>query len=156
MKTILAPIDFSPVSRRVVAEALRLAREVGGQVVLFHSVPPPPVLATDLMPLAGPVLTFTDEVEKAAGRHLRRMQQDLKKRRIIVDAVCTSGHPATRVLDEARKREARYIVIGSHGHTAFHDLIMGSTASGVLKRATCPVVVVPTQPKGKLRRKKRA
>jgi hypothetical protein len=37
----------------------------------------------------------------------------------------------------------RHYVIGSHGHTAFHDLLVGGTASGVLKRATCPVVVVP-------------
>jgi nucleotide-binding universal stress UspA family protein len=155
MKTILAPIDFSPISRRVVAEALELAEKLEGRVVLFHAVPPSPIVATDLAPLVGSALYFSDEAEKAALRHLHRQQHDLKKRRIMVDVACTSGHPATCVLQEAKKTNARYIVIGSHGHTAFYDLVTGSTASGVLKRAPCPVVVVPPLPKGKTRRTKR-
>jgi len=34
-------------------------------------------------------------------------------------------------------------VMGSHGHTALYDLLLGSTTHGVLFRAPCPVVIVP-------------
>jgi universal stress protein A len=44
-------------------------------------------------------------------------------------------------------------VLGSHGHTAFYDLLVGSTAAGVLKHAPCPVVVVPPPAPRKARKK---
>jgi nucleotide-binding universal stress UspA family protein len=34
-------------------------------------------------------------------------------------------------------------VMGSHGHTALYDLLVGSTTHGVLMRAICPVVIIP-------------
>ena len=50
------------------------------------------------------------------------------------------------IIEQAQQLAADYIVIGSHGHTALHDLLAGGTASGVLKRATCPVVIIPAAP----------
>ena len=156
MKTILAPIDFSPVSRQVVAEAVALARPLQARVVLLHSVPPPPIIATDLAPLAGTVFTLTDSVQKAAARHLRRIQRALAQRDVTVETVCTDGFPATQILERATALGANYVVIGSHGHGAFHDLLVGSTASGVLKGAPCPVVVVPARKKQKKRRARKS
>jgi nucleotide-binding universal stress UspA family protein len=143
MKTILAAIDFSAVSQRVVAEALELADAVNGRVVLLHSVPPSPIIATDLVPLVGTALYLTDDVAKAADRHLRRIRRDQKDRGKLIETICLSGFPVQHIISTAKKLRANYIVIGSHGHTALHDLVVGSTASGVLKRASCPVVVVP-------------
>jgi nucleotide-binding universal stress UspA family protein len=152
MKTILAPIDFSAISRQVVNVALELAHAFKGRVVLLHSVQPAPIIATDLAPLVGAALRFTEDVQKAAIRHLHRIQHDRADSTVPVRTVCAMGYPVAQILAEAKKSEASYIVIGSHGHTAFHDLVAGSTASGVLKRATCPVVVVPSQKKGKVSR----
>jgi nucleotide-binding universal stress UspA family protein len=153
MKTILAAIDFSAVSRRVVTEALDLARAVKGRVVLLHSIPPPPIIATDLAPLVGPALYFTDDMVKAAERRLRRIQREREARGVPIETICLNGFPPTRVLAQAKTCRANYIVLGSHGHTALYDLVAGSTASGVLKRAPCPVVVVPAPKKSKSRRR---
>ena len=149
MKTILVPIDFSAVTRQVVAEAVELAKVTEGRVVLMHSVPPPPIIATDLAPLTGTALQLTDDLEKAAAKHLQRMQRELKDRGVVADTVCTSGFPVLHILAQAKKLGANYIVMGSHGHTAFYDLVIGSTASGVLKRAPCAVIVVPAAKKTK-------
>lgn len=144
MKTILAAIDFSPVSRRVVAEAVTLARSMHGRVVLLHAVKPPAIV-TDLAPLVGEALQFTAEVDRAARENLRRWQKRLADRGTTVETVCQQGFPLGAILAQAEELEACCIVIGSHGHTAFYDLVMGSTASGILKRAKCPVVVVPAK-----------
>ena len=67
-----------------------------------------------------------------------------------------SGSPIFRIAEEAKALKADYIVIGSHGHGAFYDLLVGSTTSGVLKKASCAVVVVPvprSKKAGKARRK---
>lgn len=147
MKTILAAIDFSPVSRRVVAAAAWLAKADRAAVVLVHVIPTPPVIANDLVPLAGPAFVITDDMLKAGARHLRRLARTLEARGVKTDVVCVTGHPAISVLAEARKRHASCLVLGSHGHGAIYDLVIGSTASGVLKRASCPVLVVPAAPK---------
>jgi universal stress protein A len=148
MKTILAPVDFSPVSRFVIDEAVALARVIGARVVLLHAVQLPGVV-TDLGPLVGEALQFTAEAERGARRHLRGLQQRLSKRGVTVETICETGFPLPLVIQHAKRLAARYIVIGSHGHTAFYDLVIGSTTSGVLKRATCPVVVVPAQRKAR-------
>ena len=142
MKTILVPIDFSPVSRHVIKEAAALAAAVGGKLVLQHVVKPP-AIATDLAPVVGDIIQLTAEVEKAARRHLRRLAQGLAKRNLTVEFMCQQGFPATLVIAAAKDLAVDYIVIGSHGHTAFFDLVLGGTASGVLKHAPCAVMVVP-------------
>ena len=155
MKTILAPIDFSSISRRLITEAIELARALKARVVLLHSVPPAPILSTDLPPVASAVLSFMGDAEKAAARHLRRIQRERNTHGVSIDSISTNGFPAPQILAWAKKLRASYIVVGSQGHTAFYDLVAGSTASGVLKRATCPVVVVPARKKGKSRRMNR-
>jgi nucleotide-binding universal stress UspA family protein len=142
MKTILAAIDFSPVSRAVLDTATELARVNQGRIVLLNVVQPPAVVS-DLGMLAGDVLQFTAEVERGSRRHLQQIAKRLTSKRYELERVCVQGIPRLEILAQARKRGADYIVMGTHGHTAFHNVIAGSTASGVLKRASCPVVLVP-------------
>jgi nucleotide-binding universal stress UspA family protein len=146
MKTILASIDFSPVTERVVDQAVALAQAVGASLELIHAVQPP-VVVTDLAPFVGEVVQFTDEIERGSKRRLKQLQERLAARGVEVTTYCTQGYPVRVILERAREVAAEFIVLGSHGHTAFYDLIVGSTASGVLKGAACPVVVVPAEPK---------
>jgi len=53
--------------------------------------------------------------------------------------------PARAILEVSRKQKADMIVMGSHGHGALHHLLTGSVTEGVLKAATCPVLVVPSK-----------
>ena len=46
------------------------------------------------------------------------------------------------ILDVARKRDARAIVIGAHGHGGAAEIILGSTTRSVVRHAPCPVLVV--------------
>jgi nucleotide-binding universal stress UspA family protein len=152
MKTVLAAIDFSPVSRVVLRVATELARAIHGRVFLLNVVRPPSIV-TDLGPLVGEVVQFTAEIERGARRHLHQIQKRLAARNTTVDTNCLQGLPVSQIIAHAKDLEAGYIVLGSHGHTAFHDLVAGSVTSGVVKRATCPVVVVPAVPAKSKRRK---
>lgn len=152
MKTVLAAIDFSPVSRRVIAVAIELAQSIRGRVILIHVVQTPSI-ATDLAPVVGEVFQLTDALERGARRHLKRIEDRLGARGSTVETVCCQGFPVAMILAYARRAKADYVVLGSHGHTAFYDLIAGSTASGVLKRSACPVVVVPAAPRRTKRRR---
>ena len=142
MKTILAPVDFSPVTERVVAEAAALARSLDGRVVLLNVTQPVAVVA-DYTAFLESIAEINDLAAKAAVKELTALEEKLEGEFVNVDSVQLTGAAVPLIIDQARKLPADYIVIGSHGHTAFYDLLVGSVANGVLKRAPCPVVVIP-------------
>ncbi len=140
MKTVLAPIDFSLVSRRVVDEAISVARAIGGRLVLLNVITPLPVLSESA---EGEPEGFTTRAEKNAASRLAELQKQLRDEGVTAHAVHRIGPAGERILEQAERLEANYIVMGSHGHGAFYDLIVGSTTMRVLKQAVCPVVIVP-------------
>jgi nucleotide-binding universal stress UspA family protein len=142
MNTVIAPIDFSHASRGVIDEAIRLARSVQGRVVVLHVVKPP-VFASETVPLAASAIAGTADFERAARAQLLQMQRRLMKQGISVETVCATGSPIRCIVEQAHSQAARYIVVGAHRHNALRQLVMGGTASGVLKQAACPVVIVP-------------
>jgi len=142
MNTVIAPIDFSRASRGVIDEAIRIARGVQGRVVVLHVVKPA-VFASEMAPMAAKAHEMTAEVERVARAQLLAMQRRLMKRGISVETICATGSPIRCIVEQAATQTARYIVLGSHGSNALRQLVVGGTASGVLKQAGCPVVVVP-------------
>lgn len=144
MKTILAAVDFSGVTDAVVAEAAALARATSGRVVLV-SVVQPPAIVSEYAPLMENIATLQAAAEKTAITRLRGLQGELEAQQIACDSVCLTGSPIGHLVEQARLAQADYIVMGSHGHTALYDLLVGSTTHGVLMRARCPVVIVPRE-----------
>ena len=142
MRIILAPIDFSEASQRVVDVAAGLACALHGRVVLLHVVRMPPLL-TGLEVEVKNVAEMTLAMEKAAEGKLVEFKRALEKNSVETQTRRLTGHAAADIVEQAQKLSADYIVIGSHGHTAFYDLTLGSTTSAVIKRSTCPVIVVP-------------
>jgi len=151
MKTILTPVDFSAATRGVLATSIELARTTGGEIVLLHSVQPP-VITTDYG-LSVEVMRETLALsEAAAKKQLAHLEKLVVTKDVAVSSRLTSGFAAGNIVEHARKLRAAYIVLGSHGHTAFYDLLVGSTTHAVLKKSPCPVVIVPPPPKAKKRK----
>lgn len=141
MKTILAPIDLSDAAAGVTSEARALAGILGGKVHLLHVVPPP-VVINEYSPEAE---RLADEEKQSAELSLEHWQRHLAEAGVEADASLRHGPPVMTILDEAGRTAADYIVMGSHGHGALYNLLVGGTASGVIQKSPCPVVVVPTQ-----------
>ena len=142
MKAILAAIDFSPVSELVVTEAAALARALRGKLVLL-TVLVEPVYVQGFAPPQKRIAKITVTNERAVRQRLTAMQQAVQSNLIPVETVVRRGNAAYHIMEEAAEHDATFIVIGSHGHTAFYDLILGGTSQTVLKQARLPVVVIP-------------
>ena len=69
----------------------------------------------------------------------------LKGQGLDVAGMLVEGDPVDQILRESRRLAASLIVVGSHGRRGLLDLLMGSVSTGVLRRAPCPVLVVPTR-----------
>jgi nucleotide-binding universal stress UspA family protein len=151
MKTIFAPVDFSGITEAVVAEATSLALEFGGRVVLFTVVQPPVVLS-EYAPLLENIAEINAAGEKNAIRQLGRLEAKIQSEGVSVESSHAVGAPIALIVKAAQECRADYIIMGSHGHTALYDLLVGSTTHGVLMRAKCPVVIVPAS-KGAAARK---
>jgi nucleotide-binding universal stress UspA family protein len=144
MKTILVPVDFSDVTPRVTEQAEALARPFGARMVLLHvSEPEPDFVGFE----PGPVSVRTSVAQDF---RKERQQLDALRTRVSNDgvevlALHIQGPLVEKILDEADKQSADMIVIGSHGHGALFELLVGSVTSGVLRSAHCPVLVVPAR-----------
>jgi len=150
MKTILAPIDFSTATDGVIEAACTLARVTQSRVVLLHIVQPPVITSDYGLALEN----FQEAIaisEKHSAKRLAEITDDLRKRQpeLSVATKQVSGPPVIEILDAAMINDAAYIVMGSHGHNAFYDLLVGTTTHGVLRKATCPVVIVPPPQRAK-------
>jgi nucleotide-binding universal stress UspA family protein len=143
VKTVLTPIDFSRVTDAVVEEAATLAQAFGGRVVLLAVTQSPATLA-EYMPMADNVGEIAAAAERNAARELAKQEAALAARGVDTESMQLTGLPVTHILQQAESLSADYIVMGSHGHKALYELLVGSTTHGVLLRAKCPVIIVPT------------
>ena len=150
MTTVLVPIDFSSATHPVIDAAVALVGRQKAKLVLLHVVAPP-VLTSEYGPIMDNVSQIVAAAELSASTRLGKLKQSLRSGALAVDVVQDMGVPSAVILEEAKARKADYIVLGSHGHTAIYDLIIGSTTHLVLQKATCPVVVIPPNKRPKRR-----
>jgi nucleotide-binding universal stress UspA family protein len=143
MRTILVPVDFSAVSGKVIETAQALARAFQSRVTLLHVIQPP-VIGTGESALPTEVV---DEAMKSARDDARRKLDALREVFQQAGLACTIadavGSPERAILESVAAIGADCVVMGSHGHGKLYDFLVGSTASGVLKRANCAVLIVP-------------
>jgi nucleotide-binding universal stress UspA family protein len=142
MKTFLVPVDFSAVTDEVFDTAVTFARAMRGKVHLFHVVQPPVVTSE----FALPVEVLQEAVsagEKAAHAKLQTLAEQLRGASLDCEFRVAHGPAVTLIREEAERVKADYIIMGSHGHGKLYDFLVGSTASGVIKKAKCGVIIVP-------------
>jgi nucleotide-binding universal stress UspA family protein len=145
MKTILAAIDFSPVSDAVVEHATRLAEAFGCTLWLLHVAAPDP----DFVGYEPGPQSVRHSV--AAGLHdtHRRLQEQsaaLRERGIDCTALLIQGSTPETIVREAERLHADLIVLGSHGHSAFRRALLGSVSEHVLHHASRPLLILPAPP----------
>jgi nucleotide-binding universal stress UspA family protein len=139
MKTFLVPVDFSAATDATLATAVNLAKACAGELVLLHVLGP----ADDYRsyPPGGSTLW---ELEKTrARRNLHGLVSSVREQGVAVSSRVLSGEAVEQIVAQARESCADAIVMGSRGHTAIYDLLIGSTTSGVLKAGVCPVLLAP-------------
>jgi nucleotide-binding universal stress UspA family protein len=141
-KRILVATDFSPSAQRALREALRLADD-DAELTLIH-----------VTPKLEPALPWSRTNRRIVTRLGRQAVADARTALATLAAGLDGVRPHTRVrigvaheaiLDEAKRRRAQVIVIGSQGHTLSERLTIGSTAERVVRKAPIPVLVTPTK-----------
>jgi len=140
---ILVCIDFSGSTDDIVKKAEELAIAMSSKLWLTHITDPDPdFVGYDVGPQS-----VRDACSKKFHREHRQIQEiagRLRMANIDITALLVQGPTVETILLEASKLNAGMIVVGSHGQSAMHQLIVGSVSEGILHKAKCPVLVVPT------------
>jgi nucleotide-binding universal stress UspA family protein len=162
MKRLVVPIDFSDATPRVIDLARQLAKALDAEIHLVHVkeltanafgagtlgyglagmpelAPMSGVPVPGLDPMPQPIPESEDQKSK-----LSRWQKEIAQDGIKVTLHEPSGSVADEILDQANAVEADLIVMGTHGHGAIYNLLVGSATKGVLKHATRPLLLVPS------------
>jgi nucleotide-binding universal stress UspA family protein len=142
-KLVLAAVDFSPVSDEVCRVAADLAASIGARAVVLHVSEP----EVDYVGVAPPELfpmTQDTAVQVIEGR-LRAAREIFQGRSVSAEVLHLWGPIVGTIISEVERNQADMVVLGSHGHGAFYNLIVGSVAEGVIRHSKVPVLVVPVR-----------
>ncbi|HWE02143.1 MAG TPA: universal stress protein [Tepidisphaeraceae bacterium] len=147
MKRIMALIDFSDVTPAVVSIARNMSRALMSELVLVHVVESETPLGDgeiqeDLSPESNARRSRRREMEivKLA---LKKEGIDAKTR--IVEADSLRDNVVRRIFAEVAEFSPDLIVIGSHGHGRLYHFLVGGVADTVVRKAACPVLIVPSR-----------
>jgi nucleotide-binding universal stress UspA family protein len=138
VRLILHPTDFSDRAEAALVVARALARDHGARLVLLH-VEPIEVLEGAMVPVDPRAY-----LEPMAELRAKVEGPDLKH---PPESRCEQGDPANEIVRVAADLGCDLIVLGTHGRGGLGRLLMGSVAEEVLRRATCPTLIVkPSRP----------
>ena len=132
-KNILVPVSFDDDrdAQGAISVAKALADE-GAKITLFHVMEQIPGYAISYMPT-----DYITESRKAIQTELEAMAEALSGGQ----AVLVEGHSGRTILEWADKHGVDCIVIASH-RPGMQDLLLGSTATTVVRHAACAVHVI--------------
>ena len=145
-------VDVAPASRRALQLAAAIARGAGpgARLCLLHATPALDVSTMYTGP-AGVTLPakVVHELHERAEATSMGVLQALAQRYaagIEVTPVARSGRALDVILEEAQAFEAELIVMAASGRSRVARFFVGSTADRIIRRAACPVLVVPAGP----------
>ena len=145
---VLVPVDFSPISKFVIAHAVELADALDIPLTVLHVVHDP-AEAPGYYEVKGrkKVMKRAEDVAKeileefvttARGKHPDSQALRNAKPLLVV------GLPVTRILEVVSRLKPSMIVMGSAGRSGLSRFLLGSKAEQVVRLCPVPVTIVKT------------
>jgi nucleotide-binding universal stress UspA family protein len=143
---LLVAVDFSPASREALLQAVRLAEAFDARVDVVH------VMDELFMPVGGYTLRAVGDIDPEV------MEQQAEALRAFRDEVVgEAGGDAARfgsmevvpkhaaadaITETAERLGSNLVILGTKGLRGLENLVMGSVAGAVMRKAPCPVLTV--------------
>lgn len=136
-KKMLVAIDLTEEAPQVLEKAKAMSEAHAANLVLIHVVEPVGYAYGGDIPMD--LTELQDQLDKAAREQLAAYgkQYGVDKAHQIV----TIGRPESEIHRLVKEQEADLVIVGSHGRKGF-QLLLGSTANGVLHGTECDVLAV--------------
>ena len=135
---VLLAVDGSAVSTRVVEYVTDHFGAILGEVAVLS------VLPIEVAPSSTPIEDSPRgrHLEEEIERHLGSSCTQLRAAGISCRPITLFGDPAKEIITFAEEGQYDLIVMGRRGRGAVGKVLLGSVSDGVVKAASCPVMVV--------------
>ena len=152
-QNLLVPLDGSEHSLRALETAIQIAKKFDAKMTLIHvySVTVTPIIMpepTTLTPSGVPVMTpaevtkIVETAREVGQKILADGKRKVESENITVETVLKEGNTVQEIAKLAREARSDLIVMGAKGISKLRELLVGSVSEGVIKQASCPVLVV--------------
>ena len=146
---ILFATDGAKQSSAAAEMIKRFALESGDQVRIITVIDMAVPMAIDVY---GGYLPDTTKFEEAARENAARILNEAAEslrtffsgRELDIRTETLFGSPDSRIVETAEEMRPDLVVVGSHGHSRWERLLIGSVSNSVVHHAPCSVLVVRT------------
>ncbi len=137
---ILVAVDGSAYTKRMLAYLAAHDEWLGPQhsYTLIHAVQPVPPSAAAVVDKD----TLQGYYDDTAAKVFKPIRAFLGKQKVDASFVAKVGPAAEMVVQAAKRGSYDMIMLGSHGHGTFTNLVMGSVATKVLSQCETPVLLI--------------
>jgi nucleotide-binding universal stress UspA family protein len=142
MKTIIVPIDFSPVSINAANFAADMAVAIQGELVLVNIYNIPVAYSGDV-PL---MMISVDELKAGSEQKLEKISQGLQhitSGKITVTSIARLGNTVDELEAISNEIKPFAIVMGTKGKGVLEKFVFGSTTLAAIRHLTWPLICVP-------------
>lgn len=136
IRHVLCPVDFSDISQHALDHAAAIAHWYQAPLTLLHVFATVPTMDV-------PPLVLEDADRACLERSIRKMAARVPADVRVDVRVEQAEHVHSEVLRQLAATGADLLVLGTHGRSGFQRLFLGSVTEKVIRKATCPTLVVP-------------
>lgn len=149
---ILAATDLSAPSRHAAERACQLAAQMGARLNLLHVLQQGAL--AQMQQLIGPAAeVYAQQIAAEAARALDSLAADcVRKHGIVVESEVLEGAVVNSICTQAAALAADLLVVGARGEGFLRHMLLGSSASRLLRKTLLPVLVVKQSPHEAYRR----
>lgn len=138
MKSILVPLDGSPLAEAILPPVRRLAAMTKAEIVLLR--------AYHLESLGGLYVALLPEFRREAEDYLRTQELSLSRQGVRVRTMLVEAPAAQAILDAARTESPWMIAMTTHGRTGLERWALGSVTEKVIRAGEVPVLAIRSFP----------
>jgi nucleotide-binding universal stress UspA family protein len=132
---IVVGYDGSACSKEAVRVAVEVGKAYGDKIIIAFGY--------DVNPLMGEVQDYASALKEMATKRLTEAEALVDDPGVEIEAVIVERAPAEALVALADERDARVIVVGTHGESPIRAALVGSTPHKLLQLSDRPVLVVP-------------
>jgi len=152
-KKILICTDGSRLAQRAAREGVELAAGLRASVLVLLVTPPfEPPRGYETSPLAVQIERHERDSKAAAARCLGAIAREASANRVPCRTLHVGRYPpAATIVETAVAEHCDLVVMGSHGHGALGQLLIGSVTARVAATCSVPLLIVRMPPRRALR-----
>jgi nucleotide-binding universal stress UspA family protein len=141
LKTVIVPLDGSPLAENALAHVVDLAKELKLKVVLMRAYALPPSVTAD--EYGTYMEELINQIEAEAKDYLAEKAKEVKAKGLEdVVSVASFGYGAEKIITLAHETPDSFIAMCTHGRSGIKRWVLGSVTERVVRHSGDAVLII--------------